>query len=71
MKNSKEMTYQGSGVDYDAMDPFKRAAQVLAAQTSKNAAPRDRAGAVYGNAGVSEVRLLVFGWLVAGFGSIS
>ncbi len=30
------MTYSGSGVDYDSLDPFKRAAQKAAQSTSKN-----------------------------------
>ncbi len=32
----KPMTYADSGVDYDAMDPFKRAAQQAARKTAKN-----------------------------------
>ena len=43
MTGEKEtnLTYKGSGVDYGAMDPFKRAAQLLAATTYSNA---DRLG---------------------------
>ncbi len=33
---SEGMTYKGSGVDYDAMDPFKRAAQLAGKQTAAN-----------------------------------
>lgn len=32
------MTYQGTGVDYDSMDPFKREAQRAASETSANLA---------------------------------
>jgi phosphoribosylformylglycinamidine cyclo-ligase len=32
--NNDGMTYAGSGVDYDSMDPFKRAAQTAARKTS-------------------------------------
>ncbi len=31
------MTYAGTGVNYDAMDPFKRKCQIIAQETSKNA----------------------------------
>ena len=31
------LTYAGTGVNYDAMDPFKRACQMRAALTSGNA----------------------------------
>ena len=34
-KNEKPMTYAGSGVDYEAMDPFKRAAQLAGLSTDK------------------------------------
>ena len=30
------MTYAGTGVNYDAMDPFKRAAQLAARETAGN-----------------------------------
>ncbi len=30
------MTYKGTGVDYDAMDPFKRTAQLATRETAKN-----------------------------------
>lgn len=30
------ISYQSTGVDYDAMDPFKRAAQLAAFETSPN-----------------------------------
>jgi phosphoribosylformylglycinamidine cyclo-ligase len=32
----KKMTYAGTGVNYDAMDPFKRAAQLAARETAGN-----------------------------------
>lgn len=32
----KGMTYAASGVDYDSMDPFKRAAQIAGKETSEN-----------------------------------
>lgn len=32
--SEQSMTYKGAGVDYDAMDPFKRAAQLAARQTA-------------------------------------
>ncbi len=32
------MTYKGTGVDYDSMDPFKREAQLAASETSANLA---------------------------------
>ena len=35
----KKMTYKGSGVDYDSMDPFKKAAQLAARETSLNLKP--------------------------------
>ena len=37
-KKSENMTYSGSGVDYGAIDPFKRLAQELAGQTAANIA---------------------------------
>src|SRR6185295_8396435 len=33
---AKKMTYAGVGVDYDAMDPFKRMAQLAGRQTVNN-----------------------------------
>ena len=33
---SAQMTYAGTGVDYGAMDPFKRAAQLAARETAEN-----------------------------------
>ncbi len=36
MTQSRGMTYAGVGVDYDAMDPFKRAAQLAARKTAGN-----------------------------------
>lgn len=36
MSDDEKMTYAKSGVDYDAMDPFKRAATKAAARTAKN-----------------------------------
>ena len=33
---TESMTYAGVGVDYDAMDPFKRAAQLVARETAGN-----------------------------------
>lgn len=33
---SESMTYAGTGVDYDAMDPFKRQAQLAALKTARN-----------------------------------
>lgn len=36
MSEDEKMTYAKSGVDYDAMDPFKRAATKTAAKTAKN-----------------------------------
>ncbi len=39
MSEKEKMTYAGSGVDYDAMDPFKRAATKAAAKTAKNLRP--------------------------------
>lgn len=33
---TEPMTYSGVGVDYDAMDPFKRKAQLAASKTAKN-----------------------------------
>ena len=35
-KKKRGMTYKGTGVDYDAMDPFKRAAQRAGLATAKN-----------------------------------
>ncbi len=32
--DTKNMTYAGTGVDYDAMDPYKRAAQLAATETN-------------------------------------
>lgn len=37
-KKSEKLTYSGSGVDYGALDPFKRLAQELAGQTAANIA---------------------------------
>ncbi len=34
MEDTQNMTYAGTGVDYDAMDPFKRACQIAAASTA-------------------------------------
>jgi len=36
LMRSKSMTYAGVGVDYDSMDPFKRAAQLAARETAGN-----------------------------------
>ena len=36
MVKKRGMTYKGSGVDYDAMDPFKRMAQKAGLTTSEN-----------------------------------
>ena len=33
---TEQMTYAGSGVDYDAMDPFKRMAQLAGRGTASN-----------------------------------
>ncbi len=41
MTEKRKMTYAGSGVDYDAMDPFKRAATKAAATTARNLAQHD------------------------------
>jgi hypothetical protein len=32
----EKMTYAGVGVDYDAMDPFKRMAQIAGRETAAN-----------------------------------
>lgn len=45
MEAKQGMTYAGTGVDYEAMDPFKRAAQELASQTTHNI---DRLGGIRG-----------------------
>jgi phosphoribosylformylglycinamidine cyclo-ligase len=37
MAENEKMTYAGTGVDYDVMDPFKRMAQQRAAKTANNA----------------------------------
>ncbi len=36
MADERPMTYSGVGVDYDAMDPFKRMAQLAARETAGN-----------------------------------
>jgi hypothetical protein len=33
---TEKMTYAGVGVDYEAMDPFKRLAQLAGRETAKN-----------------------------------
>ena len=40
------MTYAGTGVNYDAMDPFKRAAQLAARETATNIERWNRKGAL-------------------------
>ena len=40
------MTYAGTGVNYDVMDPFKRAAQLAARTTTNNIERWDRGGSL-------------------------